>query len=68
MTPGLGPVRIRRMLEAFGDAEAACKATHAQLSRLDGFGSKTAADVASGLRAARSRTAAANWTRRTRWA
>ena len=53
MTPGLGPVRIRRMLEAFGDAEAACKATHSQLSRLDGFGSKTAADVAGGLRDAR---------------
>ena len=53
MTPGLGPVRITRLLEAFETAEAACGAKSSQLERIDGFGRKVAADVASGLRHAR---------------
>ena len=53
MTKGLGPVRIGRMLDAFGGAEGACAATSSQLARLDKFGQKAAVDVASGLRFAR---------------
>ena len=53
MTPGLGPVRLRRLLEATGSPEAATQASAAQLARLDGIGGKTAADIASGLRSAK---------------
>lgn len=53
MTPGLGPVRLRRLLDAVGSAEAATGASAGQLARLDGVGNKSAADIASGLRAAK---------------
>ena len=53
LTPGLGPVRLRRLLDALGSVEAATEASAGQLARLEGIGTKTAADIASGLRAAK---------------
>ena len=54
MTVGLGPIRLRRLLEATGSPEAAVEAPAALLGQLDGIGTKTAGDIASGLRDAKS--------------
>lgn len=54
LTPGLGPVRLRRLLDAVGTPEAATQVSAAQLARLDGIGGKTAADIVAGMRTAKS--------------
>src|SRR5688572_22809862 len=55
MTAGLGPIRLRRLLEATGGPEAATEAPAALLAQLEGIGTKTAGEIASGLREAKSR-------------
>ncbi|MEZ6318670.1 MAG: DNA-processing protein DprA [Phycisphaerales bacterium] len=52
LAPGLGPVRIARLLEAFGDADRVLRASPAELARVKGIGDTTARRAAEGLRAA----------------
>jgi hypothetical protein len=42
MLPRIGPVRVRRLLEAFGDPSAILKAPEELLKRVDGIGQETA--------------------------
>lgn len=42
MLPKVGPVRIRRLIEAFGDAEGVLKASDDQLQRVQGIGPESA--------------------------
>ncbi len=42
MLPRIGPVRVRRLLEAFGDAAAVLGAPTDRLMRIDGIGEETA--------------------------
>jgi len=42
MLPRIGPVRVRRLLEAFGDPSAILKAPEDLLKRVDGIGHETA--------------------------
>lgn len=42
LLPGIGPVKIRRLLEAFGDAGGVLKAGESSLRRVDGIGPETA--------------------------
>ncbi len=42
MLPKIGPVRVRRLLEAFGGPAAILAASAAQLKRVDGIGEETA--------------------------
>ena len=42
MLPKIGPVRVRRLLEAFGDPAAVLKAPMERLMRVDGIGGETA--------------------------
>jgi DNA processing protein len=42
LLPGIGPVRISRLLQAFGDAERVLGARADQLQRVDGIGPETA--------------------------
>jgi DNA processing protein len=42
MLPKIGPVRVRRLLEAFGDPAAALGAAKDRLMRVDGIGEETA--------------------------
>jgi DNA processing protein len=42
MLPRIGPVRVRRLLEAFGDPTAILKASVENLKRVDGIGQETA--------------------------
>jgi len=44
---GIGPVRVRRLLEQFGDAAAVLSASPEQLRRVNGIGEDTAAAIAS---------------------
>jgi DNA processing protein len=44
---GIGPVRVRRLLEQFGDAAAVLSASPDQLRRVNGIGEDTAAAIAS---------------------
>jgi DNA processing protein len=46
LTPGIGGVSFRNMLEYFGSVEAALAAGSEALAQLDGFGRKRAEDVA----------------------
>jgi DNA processing protein len=51
LTPGLGPVLITRLLDRFGSAEEACRASAALLQTVQGIGSARSADFARGLAA-----------------
>lgn len=51
LTPGLGPVRLRRLIEAVGSPQEACNADARLLERLDGIAGRTARDIERGLRA-----------------
>ena len=42
----VGPVRVRQLLERFGDATAILRATREQLLRVNGIGEETAAAIA----------------------
>lgn len=42
LLPSIGPVRITRLLEAFGDAESVLSASAKSLLRVDGIGTETA--------------------------
>lgn len=46
LTPGVGGVLFRALLERFGSAEAALAASEAELASVPGFGPKRSADVA----------------------
>jgi DNA processing protein len=47
LLPGIGPVRIVRLLEAFGDAAKVISASANQLQRVDGIGPETAKIISS---------------------
>jgi DNA processing protein len=51
LTPGLGPVLIGRMLERFGSAAEACRASAALLQTIQGIGTGKSAELAKGLAA-----------------
>lgn len=53
MTAGLGPVRLRRLLEATGSSEAATEVSAALLAQLEGIGIRTAGEIASNMRQAK---------------
>ncbi len=46
LLPNIGPVRVGRLVEAFGSPAAALQAPAAAIARLEGFGSELAATVA----------------------
>jgi len=46
LLPGIGPVRVRRLLQAFGSPEHALRAGRDDLERVDGFGPELAQRVA----------------------
>jgi DNA processing protein len=50
LVPGLGPVRIARVLEAFGSFEGVLRASHADLARVPGIGDKLARTILKGVR------------------
>lgn len=50
LVPGMGPVRIARVLEAFGSYERVLAASAAELARVPGIGNKIARAVLTGLR------------------
>lgn len=50
LTPGLGPVRVRRCIELFGSPEAVVTASSASLKRVQGIGSVLGDRIACGLR------------------
>ena len=50
MTPGLGPVLIRRAIEEFGSPEAALAANESGLKRIKGIGVEKARTIAAGMR------------------
>jgi DNA processing protein len=45
MTDGIGPILIRRIIDATGSAEAACAASAATLNAIDGIGSSKSASI-----------------------
>ena len=45
MVPRMGPVRLRRLLEAFGSAERILAARPGQLARVDGVGDALAENI-----------------------
>lgn len=52
LTDGIGPILIRRVVEAAGGAEAACDASVALLCEIEGIGGANAAKIHASLRAA----------------
>lgn len=50
MTPGLGPVLIRRAIEEFGSPEAALAANESGLKRIKGIGVEKARTILAGMR------------------
>lgn len=52
LTPGIGPVLIRRIVARAGSVEAACAATGTLLREVEGIGSAKASAVVDGLRLA----------------
>src|SRR5262245_2124841 len=50
MTEGIGPILISRLVDAAGDAEAACQASIARLQRVDGIGSAKATKIRESMR------------------
>tara|TARA_R110002072_G_scaffold42064_1_gene117342 strand:+ start:56505 stop:57680 length:1176 start_codon:yes stop_codon:yes gene_type:complete len=49
MVPGLGPIRIAKLIEALGSPEAVLGATTSQFARVPGIGNTTAASIAQHL-------------------
>lgn len=49
LTPGLGPVLVRRLLDAFGSPQAVAAAATHQLARVRGIGSAKSAEIREGL-------------------
>ncbi len=49
LVPGLGPVRISRLIESLGSTDAVLRASTAQLARVPGVGDKTAVSIATHL-------------------
>jgi DNA processing protein len=47
MVDGVGPVRVRQLIEQFGDAPAILRASKAELMRVHGIGEETAQAIAS---------------------
>ena len=54
LTPGIGPVLIGRLIEAYGSARDGAKATRSELQRIDKIGPKKADQIAEGLARAES--------------
>jgi DNA processing protein len=54
LTPGIGPILMRRVMEAAGSAAAACSANAALLETVDGIGRAGARKIAVALRSAES--------------
>lgn len=54
LTNGIGPVLAKRLVEAAGNAEAACRADAALLSNIEGIGPVRAGKLANALRDAKS--------------
>lgn len=52
LTAGIGPVLIKRLIDAAGSAEAACGATVAMLREIEGVGASRADKIAAALRSA----------------
>ena len=52
LTDGIGPILIRRIVDAAGSAEAACGASVAQLRQIDGIGTAKASKIHQSMRAA----------------
>ena len=50
MTAGIGPILIRRIVDAAGGAEAACEAPVALLREIDGIGAAKAAKIHAAMR------------------
>jgi len=46
LLPGMGPVRLRRLLDAFGSPEAVLSANSAALQRIEGIGPEVASAIA----------------------
>ena len=46
MIPRIGPVRIRKLLDAFRNPEAILKANASELQRIPGIGADTASEIA----------------------
>jgi DNA processing protein len=55
LVPGLGPVRIARLIETLGSTDRVLGASVAQLSRVPGIGNKTATSIATHLHKATDR-------------
>lgn len=55
LTPGLGPVLVGRLLEAFGSVERIERASRAELERVSGIGRVTARAISEGLQPAAER-------------
>src|SRR5688572_694559 len=53
MTDGIGPILIRRIIDAAGSAEAACAASTKVLATVDGIGTSKASKIYHSLHAAR---------------
>jgi DNA processing protein len=53
MTEGIGPILIRRIVDAAGSAEAACAASTKMLATIDGIGTTKASKIYQSLHAAR---------------
>jgi DNA processing protein len=51
LTPGLGPVLIARLLDKFGAAQEACRASAALLQTIQGIGNAKSPELAKGLAA-----------------
>ncbi len=49
LTPGCGPILIRRLLEVFGSADAVLGAAAAQLERVKGVGKNSSIDIRRGM-------------------
>jgi len=47
LLPGVGPIRVKQLLEIFGDAEGILAASYQQLAKVSGIGSKLAEIIAS---------------------
>src|SRR5260221_11131539 len=46
LVPNVGPIRVRQLLERFGDAPVILSATRGQLQQVNGIGEETAAAIA----------------------
>jgi DNA processing protein len=57
LTPGIGPILARRIVDATGSATAACEASIATLRNIEGIGTARADKIGAGLRSARDKAA-----------